>query len=400
LEVVFLHDRETFTTAAESIRDRIIGWRRDFHAHPELAYQEKRTAGMVAEALGSMGYDVETGIGVTGVVATLKGSSPGPRRGLRADMDALPIVEETGLPFRSQNEGVMHACCHDGHVAMLLGAAGIISEQKEFLKGEIVLIFQPAEEGYAGAQKMIDDGLFKKYPVDFLFGHHIMPVILPHDSITTRKGAFTASSDRFHFHIKGFGGHASMPHLTRDPVPALQSLVGGVNSITSRNTDPFDQAVISIGHIGAGSCYNAIPDSAFMSGSVRTLSEQSQQLIQKRMTQLANGIGEAHEVEISMEYKVNYPTLFNDENLTGKTIELSKFFWGEDKVIEKQNPFMGSEDFAFYSRSVPCCFLMIGAEGEYGVHHPKMTFDESILPKGAAWQAWLALESGEVGLLK
>jgi hippurate hydrolase len=394
-----LPEREAFLKAAENARERIIGWRRDFHSHPELAYQEVRTAGIVANVLDSLGYTVETGIGGTGVVAKIKGVLPGTSRGLRADMDALPIAEETGLPFRSGNEGIMHACCHDGHVAMLLGAAEMIAQHKEQLKGEIVLVFQPAEEGYAGAQKMIDDGLFKKFPVDFLFGHHIMPVILPHNSITTRKGAFTASSDRFHFRIKGYGGHASMPHLTKDPVPALQSLIGGINSITSRNTDPFDQAVISIGHIGAGTCYNVIPDSAFMSGSVRTLSEQSQQLVQKRMTQLAKGISEAHEVEISMEYKVNYPTLFNDATLTGRTLELARTFWGEEKVIEKQDPFMGSEDFAFYSKSVPCCFLMIGVEGEFGVHHPKMTFNESILHKGAAWQAWLALESGEISLL-
>lgn len=395
-----MHDKEAFTAAAGSIRDRIIGWRRDFHSHPELAYQEKRTAGIVAEVLGSMGYDVETGIGVTGVVATLKGSSPGPSRGLRADMDALPIGEETGLPFASRNHGVMHACCHDGHIAMLLGAAWIISEQKRNLKGEIVLIFQPAEEGYAGAQKMIEDGLFQKYPVEFLFGHHVMPVILPPDSITTRKGAFTASSDRFYFNIQASGGHASTPHLARDPVPALQSLIGGINSITSRNVDPFDPAVISIGHAGAGTCYNAIPDTAFVSGSVRTLSGKSQEMIQKRMQNLAKGVGEANEVEIFLDYKINYPTLNNDPGLTESTLGLARIFWGTENALEKENPFMGSEDFAFFSRSVPCCFLMIGTEGKYGVHHPKMTFNETILTKGAAWQAWLAMESGEINFSK
>lgn len=391
-------ETRSFLESALSIEDRIISWRRDIHKHPELGFQEERTSSIVAEVLDQLGYEVQTGFGITGVAARIRGDREGPSRGLRADMDALPTQEETGLPYSSVNDGIMHACCHDGHVAMLLGAAEIIMERKNELNGEVVLIFQPGEEGFAGARRMMEDGLFRDFPIDFLFGHHIMPVILPHMSITTRKNVFTANSDRFYIGIKGKGGHASVPHLVRDPIPALGQLIGAVNTLVSRNFDPFEEVVVSIGQVHAGSTENVIPDAASLSGSVRTFTDHAQQLVHKRLGDICRGIGESYDLQISLKYSYNYKSVINDPDVTEKLLELGKTF--TEKVIEKETPFMGSEDFSFFSGEVPSCFVMLGVNGTKGVHNPGMTFDESILPWGAAWQAYLALKSGSSGSFK
>ncbi|MGC9373039.1 MAG: M20 metallopeptidase family protein [Thermovirgaceae bacterium] len=381
-----------FLEKARQIKERIVAWRREIHAYPELAYEEHRTAGLVADVLRRLGLEVAEGIAGTGVAARLRGSNPGPSRGLRADMDALPIQEETGLPFSSKNEGIMHACCHDGHVAMLLGAASILAGMTDRLEGEVIFVFQPAEEGGAGAHAMIESGLLDRFPMNALFGHHIMPLVVPAGTVMTRKGLFTANSDRFDMVVQGHGGHASMPHLTLDPVVSMGALIGAINTITSRNTDPFTAAVVSIGEASAGSSYNAIPDKAVLRGSVRTTDEKTRDLISRRLFEVAEGVGKAHSVEIDCRYRRGYPGLFNDPDLTGRTLELAKRYWGEKGVIEKETPFMGSEDFAFFAKEVPACFFMIGVEGTAGVHHPAMTFDESVLLKGAAWEAFLAAE--------
>jgi len=383
----------SIVNSALSIEEEIISWRRDFHKHPELGFEEKRTSSIVSDALYLMGFEVSDGIGGTGVVARIRGDEAGPVRGLRADMDALPMKEETGLPYASIYDGIMHACCHDGHVAMLLGVAKLLAERKGELKGEVVLIFQPGEEGFAGAKKMLEEGLLEKFPMDFLFGHHIMPVILPHKSITTRKNVFTANSDRFYMEIKGKGGHASIPHLVKDPLPGLGQMIGAINTLVSRNIDPFEEAVISIGQVHAGSTENIIPDSALISGSVRTFTDEVQQRIFRRLGEISEGIGKTNGLDISYEYKFNYPSLINDPDLTEQVLDLGRGFCEE--VIEKENPFTGSEDFSFFSREIPSCFIMLGAHGTEGVHHPKMTFDESVLAWGAAWQSYLAIRSGE-----
>lgn len=381
-----------FLEKARQIKEKIVAWRRAIHAHPELAYEEHRTAGLVADVLRRFGLEVAEGIAGTGVVARLRGAKPGLSRGLRADMDALPIQEETGLPFSSKNDGIMHACCHDGHVAMLLGAASILAGMADRLEGEVIFVFQPAEEGGAGAQAMIESGLFDRFPMDALFGHHIMPLVVPAGTVMTRKGLFTANSDRFEMVVQGHGGHASMPHLTRDPVASMGVLIGAINTITSRNIDPFAPAVISIGEASAGSSYNAIPDKAVLRGSVRTTDGNTRELVSRRLSEVAEGVGKAHSVEIDCRYRRGYPGLFNDPGLTGRALELAKIYWGEKGVIEKETPFMGSEDFAFFAKVLLACFFMIGAEGTAGVHHPAMTFDESVLVNGAAWEAFLIAE--------
>lgn len=383
----------SFLQSALSIEDKIISWRRDFHKHPELAFEEIRTSSIVAEVLDLLGYEVSTGIGVTGVVGRIKGDKPGPARGMRADMDALPMKEETGLPYSSISGGVMHACCHDGHVAMLLGVAELIAERKKDLEGEVILVFQPAEEGFAGAKKMIDEGLLEKYPMDFIFGHHLMPVLLPHKSITTRKNAFTANSDRFYIEIQGKGGHASIPHLVKDPIPALGQMIGAINTLVSRNIDPFEEAVVSIGQVHAGSGENIIPGSASLSGSVRTFTDPVQRLIQRRLEEICHGTADSYGLDTSFEYKCNYRSVINHPLLTQKVLEMGPEFW--EVVIEKENPFMGSEDFSFFSREIPSCFIMLGVNGENGVHHPAMIFDESILAWGTAWQTYLAIKSAD-----
>ncbi len=374
-----------------SLSGKIIDLRREFHRYPELAFQEKRTASRVAEVLDDLGLEVHSGIGGTGVVARLRGDLKGPVRGLRSDMDALPIQEETHLPYASLHDGIMHACAHDGHMAMLLGAAAILKERKEHLMGDVIFIFQPAEEGFGGAKKMIQEGLLKRFPMDFLFGHHLMPLLFPSKSVVLRKGIFTANSDRFFMEIQGMGGHASMPNLLKDPLPALGQMIGGINTIISRHMDPFEHAVISIGKVHAGTSENIIPHRASLSGSVRTFRKEDQEMIRARLEDLCKGLGQTHGVEISCDYQYNYPSLLNNPDVTEKALALGEAF--SAKVIEKENPFMGSEDFAFYSRELPSCFIMLGAEGTAGLHHPAMTFDEAVLPWGASWQAYLAFHS-------
>lgn len=377
---------------AGKIETDIVGWRREIHSHPELAYEEKRTAALVAETLDGLGLEVECGIAKTGVVARLRGENPGPVCGLRADMDALPICEETGLPFSSRIEGVMHACCHDGHVAMLLGAATILARLRASLSGEVVFIFQPAEEGQAGAKKMIDEGILRRFSMNVIFGHHIMPGVVPPKCILGRKGVLTANSDRFSMIIQGKGAHAAMPNVARDPVVAMGAMICGINTIISRNADPFSHAVISIGEASSGGAYNVIPDKALIKGSIRTTDTATQELIHKRLIELARGTGLSHGVEISCEHRKNYPGVWNNSGLTAQTLDMARNFWGESRVIEKETPFMISEDFAFFGIETPACFLMLGAEGENGLHHPAMVFNEDVLTDGAAWQAWLALE--------
>ncbi|MDD4023822.1 MAG: amidohydrolase, partial [Synergistales bacterium] len=343
---------------ASEIETDILKWRREIHAYPELAFEERRTAEIILGVLDKLEIGTESGIAKTGIVGRLRGNVEGPTIGFRADMDALPIQEETNLPFSSKVDGVMHACCHDGHVAMLLGAATLLRKNKSSLMGDVVFVFQPAEEGQAGAREMISTGVFERFSIDALFGHHVMPGVVPPECILGKKGILTANSDRFSMVIHGRGGHASMPQLAQDPVVAMGSMINGINTIISRNTDPSCPAVVSIGEASSGSSYNAIPNQALIKGSIRTTDTETQTLVKKRLFELTKGISISHDVEITCQYQENYPSVSNDPDLTSQALSIAKPFFGKDKVIGKDTPFMFSEDFAFFGQAIPSCFLL------------------------------------------
>ncbi|MCF7935439.1 MAG: amidohydrolase [Synergistales bacterium] len=378
-----------------AIADDIIGLRRTIHRHPELAFEERKTADLAARTLDEAGFEVVRGLAGTGVLGILRGAAEGPSRGLRADMDALPLTEETGLSFASSEPGIMHACGHDGHVASLLGAARILADHREHVRGTVCLLFQPAEEGAGGAKRLVREGLFRDFPMDFLFGHHLWTGPgFPKGSFVTRKGIMTAASDRFEISITGRGGHASLPQYTLDPLPVLADLIHAVYAIPSRRLDPFDQAVVSIGRVAAGEAENVIPQEATLAGSIRTFSPGVQQEVHRLLAETAEEISAARGCTGTCSVRRGYPCLQQDEGLTTAVLRLAEAFWGKDQVIEKETPFTGSEDFSYLAGAVPACFAMIGCGGEYGLHSPKMELDEEMLPLLSAWEAYLAIESG------
>src|SRR5262249_29735073 len=291
--------------------DEMVAWRRDFHAHPEIGFQEERTSGIVAEKLASWGIEVHRGIGKTGVVGGLKGRGPGRSIGLRADMDALPMDEMTNLPYRSTNPGVFHGCGHDGHTTMLLGAARYLASTRNF-DGTVVFIFQPAEEGLGGARAMLADGLFERFPCDEIYGLHNSPV-KPQGTISLRSGAAMAACDFFDIRITGKGSHGANPHYGNDPTMIAVTLAQAMQTIVSRNVDPLKAAVLSITQFHAGSAYNVIPGEAKLCGTVRCFSDDVRALVRERMRTICAGIAAAFQVEISVDIRDIFSVLVNQE---------------------------------------------------------------------------------------
>lgn len=372
----------------DDILPQLVDWRRDFHAHPEIAYREYRTAGIVAEALSSFGCAVTTGLAGTGVVGVLD-FGPGPSIGLRADMDALPIEEETGAAYASRNRGLMHACGHDGHTAMLLGAAALLSRRRN-LKGKVVFVFQPAEENEGGARAMIEDGLFERFAIDAMFGLHNMPGV-PVGEVRARAGPVSSAFDTFDIVVKGRGGHGAMPELAADPIVAAAALVQGLNTIVSRNLAPFDNAVISVCAVNAGETYNVIPDAAYLKGSCRTFESGVQEKIRRRIAALVDGVAAAHGVDIDLDYRMRYPAVVNSERETALLRQVVSARSGEWIFNDDFRPLMGSEDFSFYLREKPGCFFIIGNGADYGpLHSPTYDFNDEALPVGAALWSRLA----------
>ncbi|MDD0810800.1 M20 family metallopeptidase [Curvibacter sp. RS43] len=375
-----------------------VAFRRDIHQHPELGFQEHRTSERVAEHLQSYGYSVERGMGGTGVVAQLRRGT-GPRRlGLRADMDALPIVEATGVPHASQHHGVMHACGHDGHTAMLLAAARQLAEQGEF-DGTLNLIFQPAEEGLGGALKMMEDGLFDRYPCDAIFAMHNMPGY-PQGHLALREGAAMASSDQVVITVRGVGGHGAMPHKAADPVVAASSLVMALQTVVSRNVDPLAMAVVTVGAFHAGEANNVIPDCATLKLSVRALDRGVRQLLRERITDLAQAQARSFGCEATVDYKAGYAVLVNTPAETALAREVALALNGPDRVTLQAPALPGSEDFAFMLEKVPGSYLLIGnGDGQDDspfaghsacmVHNPNYDFHDSNVARGAAY--WVLL---------
>ncbi len=363
--------------------DELKAIRHDLHAHPEIGFQEVRTSGVVAEKLASYGVEVHRGLGKTGVVGVLEGrGGPGRRIGLRADMDALPIVETTNLPYRSQNPGVFHGCGHDGHTTMLLGAARYLAEKRDF-KGTAIFVFQPAEEGLGGARAMIADGLFERFPVDEIYGLHNDPYIEP-GQISVFPGPAMAAADFFDITITGAGSHAAMPHLSSDPIVAAAALVQALQSIVSRNADPFEALVLSITQVHAGSAYNVIPEGATLTGTIRAFRPEVMEMARRRMKEICDGVAAAHAVEIGLDLRSVFDVLINHEVETEAMAEVAREIVGDEGLITRPRPMMGSEDFADMLQKAPGCYARVGHSGDLPLHNPGFILDDAILPVGAS----------------
>ncbi|NCW40186.1 MAG: amidohydrolase, partial [Betaproteobacteria bacterium] len=364
----------------------------EIHAHPELAFQEHRTAALVARKLTDWGYEVATGLGGTGVVGTLRRGRGSRRLGIRADMDALPITEATGHAWSSQTPGVMHACGHDGHTATLLAAARHLAEHGDF-DGTLHLIFQPAEEGAAGAVRMMDDGLFERFPCDTLFALHNMPGS-PTGHFTFRAGATMASSDNVTITLQGIGGHGAMPHTTADPLVAASSIVMALQTVVSRNVDPLQTAVVTVGALQAGQANNVIPDQATLKLSVRALDPEVRSLLKQRIHELVTQQAASYRVRAAIDWQDGYAVLINDSACTTLAVELATRLFGAERVTPNGAPITASEDFAFMLQRVPGCYFFVGngAAGTPGacmVHNPGYDFNDDIIADGAAF--WSAL---------
>jgi hippurate hydrolase len=380
---------------AEAYGDEIVALRRHLHRHPELGFDTERTAASVLEALAGLPLEVHTGVAKNGVVATLRGGAgDGPTVGLRADMDALPVHEETGLPFASEVEGKMHACGHDGHTSMLVGAAQALSEVRDTLNGTVKFFFQPAEEGgRGGARVMLEEGVGDD--VSCIFALHLWPH-LPFGTVATRGGAMMAASDNFELRIKGSGGHGAMPHLAVDAVVMAIQVVSALQTVISREVDPAEPAVLTVGKIDAGTAFNVIPEGAEIVGTVRTLDPDLRQTLPRRIEELAQGVARGMRGDAELDYNLGYPVTRNDPETAARAFKVADNLFGSGSVIEAAKPSMGAEDFAFFLEKLPGAYIWLGTRDEEHtapLHNPAFGFDERILPKGAALLAALALES-------
>ncbi|UGV25975.1 amidohydrolase [Rhodopseudomonas boonkerdii] len=379
-----------------SIIDRIVelqpeitAWRRDLHQHPELLYDVHRTAAFVAEKLKAFGCDeVVEGIGRTGVVGVIKGKKgAGGVIGLRADMDALPIEEQTNLSYASKTPGKMHACGHDGHTSMLLGAAQYLAETRNFA-GDAVVIFQPAEEGGAGADAMIKDGLMDRFGIQKVYGMHNNPG-MPIGSFSMRTGPIMAAMDRIGITIEGVGGHAAYPHKTIDPVMAGSQLIMAFQSIVSRTVSPLDSAVISICEFHAGHASNVIPASAELRGTVRTLRKEVRDLVEKRMNEVCAGVALQTGARITLNYDRGYPVVVNHPEETRLAAKIAGEVGGAANVATDMEPVMGAEDFAYMLEARPGAFIFMGNGDSAGLHHPAYNFNDDAIVYGSSY--WVKL---------
>ena len=395
------------TDTLEEIRsyhDELTAIRRDIHAHPEMGLEETRTAALVAGKLREWGIEVTEGVGVTGVVGTVRGRLPGQRSiGLRADMDALSIPEQTGLPYASQNQGVMHACGHDGHTTMLLGAARYLAGHRDF-SGTVHLIFQPAEEGRGGAAAMVKDGLFTRFPCDAVYGMHNMPGI-PVGKFAIRKGAFLAASGRWKATFKGTGGHGgATPHLATDVTIAMAQYILAIQTIVSRNVPPIETAVVSVGSVNGGSnqSSNVMPAEMEVTGTMRCFSKETQAIIDRRMAELAQAMAAANGCAVEVDLRWGTNPLVNHAEQTDVAITAANALVGADHVAPNAPPITGGEDFCYMLEEKPGAFIFIGNGVNPGgtthqVHTPLYNFNDDIIPLGVGWWVNIVREELKLG---
>lgn len=379
-----------FVQEAEQLFGYTQSLRRDFHRHPELGFQEVRTAGIVARELNDLGLEVSTGIAETGVVAILEGAQPGPVVLARFDMDALPIQEETGAPYASENPGVMHACGHDGHTAIGLTVARILKEHQDELAGAVKFVFQPAEEGQGGAERMLAEGVLENPKPDLTLSLHLWNNE-PLGWLGVVPGPMMAAADEFTVRITGKGGHGALPNLTVDPVVAAAQLISALQTITSRNVSPLKSAVVSVTSMHAGEAFNVIPSQAELKGTIRTFEPQVRQTVLARFDEIVDGIAPAMGCEIDVEMVRVTPPLINDEAITGRVQRIARQLLPENPLITDYRT-MGSEDMAFMMEQVPGTYFFVGSASpgkglDATHHHPRFDFDEAALPQAAALMA-------------
>lgn len=372
------------------LHPEITAWRRDIHAHPELLFDVHRTAAFVAEKLKSFGCDeVVQGLGRTGVVGVIrgrKGSSPR-TLGLRADMDALPIEEANDLPYKSTVPGRMHACGHDGHTAMLLGAAKYLAETRNFA-GTAIVIFQPAEEGGGGAREMVKDGLMERFAIDEVYGMHNYPGI-PVGNFALRTGPLMAAADRIQIEIEGVGGHAARPHLAVDTVLVAAQMVNQLQSVVSRNVDPLESAVISITMFQAGNTDNVIPQTALLRGTARSFTPAVQDLLERRLREIVEGTARLYGAKARFTYRRDYPVTCNHGRQAALAAQVAAEVVGKEHVNENVAPVMGAEDFSFMLNARPGAFIFVGNGDGAGLHHPRYNFNDEVIPIGTSY--WVRL---------
>ncbi len=373
--------------------DEMTDWRRTLHEHPETAFEEVKTSQFVADKLESFGIKVERGLAGTGVIGIVEGKDPGARAiGLRADMDALDIYEQTNKPYASKTPGKMHACGHDGHTTMLLGAAKYLAETRDF-SGTVYLIFQPAEENEGGARVMVDEGLFGKYPMEQVYGMHNWPGV-PVGTIGMRTGPIMASYDIFEIKVTGKGGHGAMPHEGIDPVLVASHIVTNLQTIASRNVDPLEAVVVSTTQIHGGDAYNVIPQEVELKGTVRSFIPKVQDMAEANIKRIAASVAAAHGAEAEVHYERRYPPTVNEADATRQAEKIAAGLVGAENVDTNVTPVMGSEDFAFMLQEKAGSYIWLGAgEESANLHSPHFDFNDEILPIGASYWARLVEET-------
>ena len=382
---------------ADELAPKMVSWRRDLHRHPELGFEEVRTAAYVEQRLAALDLEIHTGIAQTGIAAILRAkNSKGPGVLLRADMDGLPLTEVPGREYGSQTEGRMHACGHDGHMSMLLGAATLLSERREQLDRDVLFCFQPGEEGYGGGEKMIQQGVLDLAEIGSVFALHLWS-LCPAGTVHVRPGPMMAAQDSFTAHVIGKGGHAAMPHTTRDPIVAAAHAVTALQTIVSREVDPIEPAVVSVGLLQAGTVSNIIPDRATLSGTLRSFSEAVRELLKRRAAEVIDHAVRAHGCTSEFVLESGYPATVNDPQAVEDVRRVAAPVFGADNVIEPQ-PMAPAEDFSYFLQQRPGAFILVGAGNEErGItaphHSPEFDIDESVLPRGAELLARIALEA-------
>ncbi len=398
------HDVPADRRLPDELVESLVEIRHDLHAHPEVGYEEHRTSEVIQRELTAAGVRHVGGLaGGTGVLAWIPGRGEGPATGLRADIDALPIKEETGLPWASTHPGRMHACGHDGHTTILLGAARVLAEESKAgrLERPVVLVFQPAEEGGGGGRRMVEDGCLEgrvaPFKVDRMFGLHGWPM-LDAGMVGVKDGPLLAASDRFEIDVHGEGCHAAQPHFGRDPVVATAAMVTALQSIVGRNVDPLDAAVVSVTVIDAGSAFNVIPMSARLGGTARSLRAGIQDLVERRIEEVATAIATAHGCRAEVRYQRGYPVTVNDPDTTDRVRAIAGEELGADRIVEVDRPTMGGEDFAFYGQVVPASFFLLGqrpspADPMPDLHSPRYDFNDATIETGVRLFRRIALAS-------
>jgi amidohydrolase len=380
---------------AAELQDEVAEWRRHIHARPELLFAVENTAAFVAEKLKEFGVDeIVTGIGRTGVVGLIKGKGEGSRTvGLRADMDALPLTEITGKPWASKTPGKMHACGHDGHTAMLLGAAKYLAETRNF-NGNVAVIFQPAEEGGGGGNLMVKDGMMERFGIEEVYGMHNLPG-LPVGQFATRKGPIMAATDEFTVTIKGRGGHAAQPHRTIDPIAIGSQIVTNLQLIASRSVNPLRSVVVSVTKFNAGFAHNVIPNDATFAGTIRTLDDEVRDQAEARLREVVTGICAAHGAEADINFHRNYPVTFNHADETEHAVAIATDIAGEANVDPEIDPMMGGEDFSYMLNARPGAFIFIGNGDTAGLHNPAYDFNDEAIAHGISY--WVRLAEQRLG---